>query len=355
MRGRKTPVRGPRPRAIVAAVRYLPGFDYGRAFFILAVVGWHTQVLGSARVLRPDEAGASLPVDVPGVIYLNVLLLAVPFFLTSSLVLYARARQAEDGRGRFARRLTRLAWLAGFWVAVWSLTRGIGHVDSGFAVQFVFSGGHSVFYFLIELCLLTAVMEAALRLGLADRPRATMALALLAALLPILRIPIADALRGHDAGLLAYWSPLNFLVYPFLALVVLQFAARRQLPRWWLVPALLGYVSLTVVEWALMVSGRAFATDGTVLSPYARPSVMLAAGVITLALLGVRREAPRAVRGLSDLSLGVYCVHPFLVVNGAWVFREAWATIEPRRWLLFLVAVVLSLALAYPLRRGLAS
>ncbi len=80
---------------------------------------------------------------------------------------------------------------------------------------------------------------------------------------------------------------------------------------------------------------------------------MVAADAITLGLLGVRRAAPRWVRAVSESSLGIYCIHPFLVTHGASVFRGAWDTIAPRGWLLFLVAAAISAALAHPLRRGL--
>lgn len=336
-------------------MRHLPGLDYGRAFFILAVVGWHTQMLGSARVLRLDQAGVRLPVDVVGVLYFNVLLLAVPFFLTASLVLYTRAR--TEGSARFVPRLKRLAGLASFWVAVWTLSVGIGHIDVGEAARFVLSGNGSVFYFLVELCLLTIVAEAALRCGLPNQPRLTFALVFLAALLPVLRDPLSDAFPSHRDGVLAYWSPLNFVVYPFLAIGVLQLSRRTVtgLRRAWVLSAMLGYIGLAALEWRFMVGHRAFATDATVLSPYARPSVMLAAGAITVLLMKVTREAPRPVRQLSELSLAIYCVHPFLVSNGASVFPAWWATIAPRHWLLFLVVMTVSLSLAYPMRRGMAT
>lgn len=329
-------------------MRRLPGLDYGRAVFIIAVVGWHTQALGRSRVLEADAAGTAFPVDVVSVLYFNALLLAVPFFLTTSLLLYARAR--GDG-ARFAPRARRLAWLAAFWISVWALTRGVGPVDAGAAPAYVLSGGRSVFYFLVELLQLTAVLELGLRAGLRHRPRVTAALVLLGVALPLVRVPLADALPGEDV-FLAYWSPLNFAVYPFVALAILQLGALR-VRVVGMAAAAVAYVGLAVVEWGTLTGGAAYGVDGTVVPPYGRPSLVLAAGVITLALVRLRGTTPRPVRLASDLSLGVYCVHPFLVTNGPAVFGTAWATIAPRSWLLFLVVLALSVALAYPLRRGL--
>ncbi len=340
-------------RAVPSGTARVGGLDIGRAVFVVAVVGWHTQALGRARVLRPEEAGRTFPVDVPGVVYFDLLLLAVPFFLTASLVLRARAFE-RDGAARFPARLRRLAWLAAFWVGVWTLSRGLGDIRWSKAPAFVLSGGNSIFYFLVALLGLTAFMELLLRRGLLGRPRATAALVGVTTLLPLFRVPLASIFERGDDLLLAYWSPLNFLVYPFLAIAVVQLARRPGLltaPR--LAAAAIVYVGLAALQWRFLVGGNGFLTDGTVLSPYARPSLVLGAGVLCLAALTWTGTAPRGARLLSDLSLGIYCVHPFMVVNGERVFGIHWTSLEPRSFTFFLVILGLSVLLAYPLRRGL--
>jgi peptidoglycan/LPS O-acetylase OafA/YrhL len=69
--------------------RHIAGLEWGRALAILAVVGWHSQGLGRAKVLTPFYEGGFG--DVAGVVYLNVLLLAVPVFMSISLFLYIRS------------------------------------------------------------------------------------------------------------------------------------------------------------------------------------------------------------------------------------------------------------------------
>lgn len=47
----------PSPAGHRADADWLPGLDLGRAFFVVAVVAWHTQALGKADVLDERNRG----------------------------------------------------------------------------------------------------------------------------------------------------------------------------------------------------------------------------------------------------------------------------------------------------------
>jgi len=314
---------------------YLRGLDYGRAFFAVAVVAFHAQALGPfdalSRPARPDLAG---------VIYLNVLLIAVPFFFTTSLFLYARSWRPD--LTRFRGRLVQLGLLSAFWISLtWSF-RGVGQLEAGEAPAFILSGGDSAFYFFVGLIWLTVTVELMMRRRWDARPRLLIALTLASALVMLLEGPLADALPG-DRYVVNYWSPLNFIAYAPAAILLVRFEAKVLSGRV-LVLALSAYVGLAVVEW-MVLDTRDVGPFPVYLPVYSRPSLVLAAALIVAVLVRGAWHPPRVVVWLSGLSLGIYCVHQLVLENAAAIWPALYDKLDVSPFLIFAAVLATSIAL----------
>lgn len=324
----------------------LTGLEWGRAFAAVAVVAWHTHAVGQSTVFTPEyEGGVD---DVSGVVYFNVLLLAVPVFMSISLFLYVRQR--DRGTTTLSRRVRRLGFLSVFWIAVITMTRGFGDVDISESPEFVLSGGHSIFYFFVQLLLMTILAEAALALGLSRRPRLVILCLVGSTALFVLRSRIAGHLPGGDLVTL-YWGALNFPPYVF-AMLGLHMALERgwRLRARHLVVCLVGYLALAGLEWAVLT----LETFGTRPAAYARPSLVLGATAIMAVLVTRRWGQWRPAMLLAELSLAIYCVHILILEHLESIVPSLAPADAHAGPLAFLATLGLTLPIAYALRRRIA-
>jgi peptidoglycan/LPS O-acetylase OafA/YrhL len=323
--------------------RQLTGLEWGRALAILGVVGWHSYVFGFPTLLTPSYHGG-FP-DIAGGLYFNILLLAVPLFMSISLFLFIRQR--ERGETSALRRVRRLGFLAVFWIGLMTLTKGVGRVELIRAPEFVMSGNNSLFFFFVQLLLMTLIAEVALRLGLARRPRVVaLALAVTVGLF-LLRTSIANhAPAGH--ALTRYYATLNFLPYVFAMLGLHMVLERGWRPRrHHFVMGLAAYIGLAVAEWQLLPTQLL----GGQVPPYARPSLVLGAALIMAVLVTGTWPRWRPVMLLAELSLAVYCVHIFVLTHLYSAFPALPTAEAVQGPVAFLLTMAITLAIAYSVRR----
>ncbi len=254
------------------------GFDYVRCFACVAVVAIHTDVFISSGLAPLRIVGR------------NVILLAVPLFLLMSLYLFGQ--QGSPLR----QRLTRYAWLYGFWVVLLTMSFNgvkvlggdLQHFKVGGILAYLLTGGFSPYYFFVSLMFVTCVYFAFRRLPTWGLKLAVVGSVVLSA--------VAWGLEAeHPTPYLVF---VPFLPLPFIVLL----ASRGEMPLRWI--GLLAGLSLAaaVIEWRWQVDAA-----------YSRASVVGFATVIFLLALRVKAPAPQWVATLADCTLGVYCLHVFLI------------------------------------------
>lgn len=254
------------------------GFDYLRCFACIAVVAIHCALFESSDFALSRIMGR------------NVVMLAVPLFLLMSVYLFGQ--QGYPLR----QRLTRYAWLYGFWVTIFTMSFGgvnivggaLQHGKIGGVLAYLLTGGMSPYYFFVSLAFLTLVC-----FGLRQLPTWGLKLALVGS------VVLSATTWGLSAG-----HPNPYLVFvPFLPLAfVALLASRGEVSLRWI--GVLGAVSLAAaaLEWHWQIDAA-----------YSRVSVMGFSSVIFLLALRVKSPAPRVVVTLADCTLGVYCLHVFLI------------------------------------------
>ncbi len=329
------------------APRHLPGFDYLRAAMACVVIVWHTNLLTPPRMPPGDGSFRTL-------ISLYFLLLPVPtFFMLSSFLFCLKAK----GNGKYlGLRLERLAYLYLFWGGLWflshrciSLRLGWGSASvpavapplfgTGFWNSFGFftSWGSGPYYFFSSLLVVTALAALAARL-----PR--MALWVLLGLSLVFLAGIsAFSVTGGSLGFLNIDPiPTNFLALSFAGPLAAHYHRKG-----WLDPdgermqkVLLGAAAAFTVGVILEQSVfLLFRMDQ--MTHYTRPAPVLGAILLFLVALSVRRPPGRAVRFLSDHSLGMYCTHPLIMT--AYGFLSG---IEPKGDPVYTLTVLASSILA---------
>lgn len=305
------------PTPIPLASRRLGALDLGRFIAALAIVGFHTQpyVLGQT----PGTIG---------VLYELAFKWAVPFFFATSGYLHGLSRHAEDPAW-LRKRLLRLA----IPYAVWTTLRLIDLdpiTPLTLAKQYLLCSPTSTLWFLWTLMLCIALAWGALRLGMEARTLAMVSMAL--AVVQAAAAQFWWALG--DFGQLMYANPWYAYQSPLLWLWV--YAAGLWLARsgW----AAMEHAARERITWtlfitvALSVALRYFGASAESLFlgyhfAWGLPGLWAGSYGVTalLIVLLARAENPPAWWGqASELSLGIYLVHPALLRVVGMVPLLAW-------------------------------
>ena len=289
---------------------YIHGFDWVRAFMSVAVVTWHMRTFGKSLLYTENFARFKLnPLDL---IVFHIVPVSVPAFLLISSYFIAR-NQADWPRLRH--RLWRLALLVVFWTVMMSLWKaGYGELRKmipesplDLLVTIVSANGEYYYFFVaLMLCLLMAFGAARL-----SNLWNWLALALTTAFVFILPQVV---MVNHQTLLIAYWNPLNFLPYPFAAVLIFRYQDSL-LANWRaMLFSVLGLLAVSALfswyEWTHYIQA-AFYPEGLAIPLLMRASlVYLGAAIIVLALWPWR-AAPAFIRFMSNYSLALYILHGF--------------------------------------------
>lgn len=299
----------------IPASPYHYGFDYLRAFMSLAVVAWHLRVFGLSGFFDPEGYRHHF-ITFSDIINMQVLLLAVPVFFLVSLFLYFEHGAMDNHY--FVRRVRKIAGLYGFWLAVFLVIYGCSYGFSSLVpvggwdlLRKIISGWGSLYYFFFSLLLLTCLAR-----FIAPFPRRLVWL-LLAVSLAVLWVMDLLVKSGVTSGsLVAYWNPVNFLPYLFLARLFADYNGRQDLtsnpfPLALFILLTMGCVLAAVGEWHWLISGHNFAYNDCALPCYTRVSLALGAAIVFRLSWFIRYRPNYVVRFLADYSLGLYCLHGY--------------------------------------------
>lgn len=287
---------------------HLQGFDYLRVFFMMMVLMAHGDFFRDLAVKR--EAVVGVGVNAWDYLFFHVQSTAVPSFILMSMVLFALKTATW---GQCVDRVKKLAYLYGFWVGAWVLYSKVRPAPGIYEfLEFAFRGGGWLFYTFTVLMLLTPLCWLAVKLGPKGRwvGLAVSALAVLGTFL-YLRMGFKWTHRSY------YWVPTCFVMMPFVAVLLnphLKLLQTSSRVRWkWVGILCLLSLASAWFEWRLAAPYDEITPFRTWLPKHARLSAQFGAVAMIVGSLGVKSRANSVVRFFAKNSLGVYCIHPFVL------------------------------------------
>ncbi len=334
------------------------GLVWARAVMCLVIVGWHVQVLGKTSALEPQSFAEHNigPVDL---IYFNCFHLAVPVFFLISLFLFCRKGWADQSY--FRPRMLRLAKLYFFWlliaIIILKTVPGINYQlpDTWMELLiFIPAGGNTLFYFLFSLMLCTCLCRM-----FRGRSLITVLVLLAVSLLVVGSFPFLCSGGFLNCMPVAYWSPLNFIPYVFVSLAIARMEGAglkswsRYVRFWIFVGCVLLFATMSALEWNYLKAEPEMDFDGLILPAYARLSVVFGAIAVFLVFLRIDWSVPALICLISRNSLGIYCVHGFIMIALMPFFTSGQGGIV--NFVYFALVVAGSIALTEVLKRVLPS
>ncbi len=201
---------------------YINGFDWVRAFMSVAVVTWHLRSFGKPLLYTGKFARVGF--NLGELLNFHIVPVSVPVFLLISC--YFIARNPTDWP-RLRHRLWRLSLLVIFWtvaLSIWmngygGLLKMVPKSPLDLLVTILSANGE-FYYFFISLMMCLLVTYGAARLSNLWNWILLAAALLFTFLIP--RLVMATSLTI----LIAYWNPLNFLAYPFAAILIHRYQDR---------------------------------------------------------------------------------------------------------------------------------
>jgi peptidoglycan/LPS O-acetylase OafA/YrhL len=300
------PSRGP-----AVANDHIEGIDYLRAIMSVLVVVWHMGGAGRSLIFSSEKYLEHV-FTLSDLINFHVLLQAVPTFIFISSFLYV-ARGATTAR--LKKHLKRLLILLTFWAVAFNIFRdgyagllhSFPHSPGAFALA-VLTAGHTLYYFFFSLLACQVLAHLITRL---DRRMQILGLALSTAMLACL--PALTKISGCFV-LGAYWNPLNFIPYPFAAVLIAQNRGYIRAKKNMLISiSLVVFVMLSIIEWRYSIGAIFFPGQGYAFPTYTRASLLFSVVALGIVALESRIKSIGIIRYMAKYSLALYCLHPFLM------------------------------------------
>ena len=308
------------------------GLDYVRAFFSVCVVLVHLGYIARSKIFAQDTYLEHTFTFSDGINF-YVLLLAVPVFFLISNFLYCFKPQ---DRTFLAAHLSRTGKLAVFWIGSflifkssgWGIVTSLPKTVSGL-FKYLLSGGHTIYYFFISLLFLIIITHFAKQIKPVYVGMLFFLSTVVVAILPLVSIATGNFLLS------TFWNPINYLPYPFAAILLFHLSkSRAQKIRWrFLVPVIFLFALAAAADWTIYIDEGFFQVNRYAIPAYMRPSIVLLATGIVWVAINIRHKPNRVIRFMSNNSLALYCLHPFFV--------EPAKTITDNRILPSLVLVLL--------------
>jgi len=293
--------------------RYYDGFDCLRAVMSLAVVAWHLHLFGVSTLF--DERGFfHHTISLSDVINFHLLLLAVPVFFLISLFLFFDRYKI---RGHYFRdRIKKILCLYGFWLGLFFLFYACRYgfssllpADGKNLLIKIVSGWSTLYYFFFSLLLMTCLARMVVLV-----PRPVVWLLCVLSLLSLWTMALLVKMGVVAGYWVAYWNPLNFVPYVFIARLFSDTAGQdlSTFSSLSFLLLLLGFIVAASFEWQWMICGRNFQYNDCAMPAYTRVSLVLGAFIVFRLSWFIRRRPNRLIRFLADYSLGLYCLHGYV-------------------------------------------
>jgi hypothetical protein len=212
--------------------------------------------------------------------------------------------------------LKRIGKIAVFWIVLltlfkyeaWDFIRWLPRSASELT-GFILSGGHTIYYFFVSLLGLTLITHFAKFLNFFQ-----VLVLFILSILFVSVLPIVSIATGYFV-LCAYWSPLNFLPYPFAAILVSYIAKldRTRIKPIYLILSACLILLFCIVDWAIYVNKGFFNVLRFAIPIFARPSLVLMAMMSLFLALKINLKRNPVILFMSNNSLALYCIHPFFL------------------------------------------
>lgn len=242
--------------------------------------------------------------------YFNVQSIAVPTFVLISNLLFCMKPVTWV---RTQARLQKLAYLYVFWVGTWVYcTKPVIEMKALSLLEFILRGGGWLFYFIAVLILTT--MQTAVIAVIARKWQAV-ALGVSAFILLATQWYVSIDYRWVKSNY--YWVPSCFVLIPCFAVWLSQqlpLLATDNKARWrWALLLLAGSVATGLFEWHFAVPPELLDEFRKWVPKHARFSIQFASLATVILSLGIRRQPGPVVRFFARNSLGIYCLHGFVI------------------------------------------
>jgi surface polysaccharide O-acyltransferase-like enzyme len=287
----------------------LIGIDYIRAFFSVCVVLVHLGYISPSLIfnkeLYPDHKFTT-----SDFVNFYILLLAVPvFFIASNYLFFIKTRTNYS----LLRYLRRIGKIAAFWIILYQIFMHKGWdivswiPESPYeSLVFVMSGGYTKYYFFISLIGLTIIVHLTKALSVSKILIFFLLTTLLVAMTPILSI------KTGIFSLSMHWSFLNFIPYPFAAILVFHIAKKEKHLLYAVLLAICG-AFLALLDWFFYVNKGFFNINHYGIPAYTRPSLIFISMAVLLLSVKIEPKRKPLIDFMSKNSLALYCLHPFFI------------------------------------------
>ena len=314
---------------------HLHGFDYLRVFFMMMVLLGHTNFFWHMADSREQVIGAGP--NVWDFLSFGVQSTAVPSFILMSMLLVSLRQSTWQNT---VERVKKLAYLYGFWVTAWVYYSKSKPEQSVFGwIEFVLSGGGWLFYTFASLIILTPFCWVASRLTRRGQWVALMiSIGVVAGSFVWVRVGFKWVYHPY------FWLPTCFAMMPFAAAILVphlkrfrESAAARY--KWVAIMLVLGIIA-AILEWKFSAHREVLVGERRFVPKHARLSIQFTAVAWLLLSLGIRRPANRVITFFARNSLGIYCIHPFLLRAVMIPMRKIGDPISPELTILATCAVL---------------
>jgi hypothetical protein len=289
---------------------YINGFDWVRAFMSVAVVTWHLHTFG--RSLLYTEKFARARFSLGDFLNFHIVPVSVPVFLLISCFFIARG---PSDWPRLRHRLWRLTLLVVFWtvlLSIWmngygGLLKMVPESPLDLLVTILSANGEFYYFFIsLMMCLLMTFASA--------RLSTLWNWILLAASLVFMFFLPQIVMATSQTILIAYWNPLNFLPYPFAAILIFRYQDHILANGRNLILTVLGLLAVTGLcawyEWTHYIQG-VFLVEGMAFPLLMRASLVFLGAAIVCLAMWPWRQAPAVIRFMSKSSLALFVLHAF--------------------------------------------
>lgn len=287
---------------------HLNGFDYLRVVFSILVVLTHANFFGDFA--NKWEVTHGLGPNIWDYIYFQIEAASVPSFVLMSMILFALKRPTLSQAWE---RVRKLAYLYGFWVGAWVLQSRLRPEPSVYGwCEFIIRGGGWVFYTFTVLMILTPICCLAERM----RKKSEWLGPVLSALVVVgTFIYLHDGFKWTRQSY--YWVPMCFSMAPFTAVWMVprlnEFKASKSMRMKYISICILVSAVCALIEWKLSAPRNLLPYWHAYLPKHARPSIQFLAVALMIGSLGVEKRTPKLIQFFARNSLGVYCLHPFML------------------------------------------
>lgn len=324
---------------------YFHGFDYLRTLFVLCVVAIHTKLFSSYTPLFTKVSYSLKDISIFDIIHFNLLFSAVPGFLIISV--YLSSNKVYSHKKDYIRKIEGLLYLYLFWVGILVISMGLKPSLSIAGITgFIIRGGNSLFYFFFTLIFITIISFFFDKIN-----RYLFYFLFFCSILSLWLYPILNIVSEKFKYLVAYWNPLLFLPYAFIGKIFSENIKENQdkdrVSKSTIVLLLLTFVISAVFEWAYLPNENHKLVLSSIMPSYARLSPAIGAVLLLIFAFKINKPAPVFIKILSDASLGVYCVHIFVLrylnpILPSWPPGKFFATLLFSLFLTFILRRILS-------------